>query len=228
MKLNLKIFIIILILIVTGSIANAEVINKETLGFEYYIYLPSNYSPEKTYPIVVALHWSTARGTDMIERWREPADKMGYIFVCPNSHNQNYWDIQVEDKDILRMIKEISKDYAIQKNRIFVTGFSAGGTYALYLGLSYPEIFAAAAPFAGSLRWLMNNTGMNLANVSKQIPICLIHGTNDITVDIKESYFAQSELLKYGFKAVIKEVPGVDHQYPAYVSWTIIKWFDRQ
>lgn len=68
MKLNLKIFIIILILIVTRSIANAEVINKETLGFEYYIYLPSNYSPEKTYPIVVALHWSTARGTDMIER----------------------------------------------------------------------------------------------------------------------------------------------------------------
>lgn len=50
------------------------------------------------------------------------------------------------------MINEIIKDYSINQNRIYVTGFSAGGTYAYYLGFMYPEIFSASAPFAGSLK----------------------------------------------------------------------------
>ena len=202
--------------------------HKDSKGFVYYLYVPTAYTTSQKYSLIVALHWSTGRGMDMIERWKEPAEKYGYIIVCPDSANSNYWDIKVEDACLLRMIEEVTRDYSIDKKRIFVTGFSAGGTYALYLGLTYADIFAASAPFAGSLKWLIKEAGVRPDKVRKQIPFCFVHGTNDITVDIKESYFGQQELLKYGFKAVVKEASGLDHQYPAYISWTIAQWFNRQ
>lgn len=228
MKCYLKLTFFVFALILSATTAYAEVLEKDSQGFHYYLYLPTSYEPSQEYPLIVALHWATARGTDMIERWQEPAEKLGYLVASPNSHNLRYWDIHAEDEDILRMIKEVTEDYSVDKKRIFVTGFSSGGTYALYLGLSYPETFAATAPFSSSLKWLMREAGLKPENITQKIPVCLVHGTNDITIDISESYFAQQELLKYGFKAVIKEISGLDHQYPSYVSWTIIKWFNRQ
>lgn len=228
-KLIVKIiFIISAILFFAKNLVLAEIVQKESQGLIYYLYIPSSYDSSKQYPFIVALHWSTGRGTDMIERWQEPAEKMGYIVACPNSRNSAIWDIKVEDSGILRMIEEVELNYSINKKRVFITGFSSGGTYAYYFGITYPQIFAASAPFAGSLKWLIRESGLDLKATKKKIPIYIVHGTNDITVKVEEGYFARDELFKYGFKVVLKEIGGLDHQYPPYVSWPIIKWFDRQ
>lgn len=226
MRLHLKTISFISLLLLIGPSSYAETIEKDAKGLAYYLYIPSAYNPSTKYPLIVALHWSTARGTDMIERWQEQAEKKGYIVACPNSDNPDYWDIKVEDSAILGMINEIIKGYSINQNRIYVTGFSAGGTYAYYLGLAYPEIFSASAPFAGSLKWLISKGRLNLKAVKKKIPIYIFHGSSDIMVKIEESYFARDELAKYGFNATLKEIKGLDHQYPSYVTWQIIRWFE--
>mgnify|MGYP001601111928 CR=1 FL=1 len=207
--------------------ASAEVIQRDIEGVPYYLYIPSKYNSSQEYPLIVALHWSTAIGMDMLERWREPAEKLSYIVACPNSHNSNYWDIKEEDGRILRMIEQIEKDYSVDKKRVLVTGFSAGGTYAYYLGIVYPEIFAASAPLAGSLKWLISENGLKLSMVKKKTPIYAIYGAKDITVGIEEGRFAQDELRKYGFQITLKEISGLDHQYPPFLNWPIIKWFEK-
>lgn len=222
-----KIILIFIFTVLTFSFAYAEVTQKETNGFVYYLYTPSSYNPAQKYPLIVALHWSSGRGTDMIERWKEPAEKYGYIVACPNSKDSNFWDTD-EDVNILRMIRVIKKEYAVDSSAVLVTGFSAGGMLTYYLGIHYPEVFTLMAPFAGSLKRLLGD-GINLnKDVKKTIPVFIVHGTSDSTVDLSESYFSRDQLINYGYIAKVYEVPGLDHQYPANVSWPIAQWFERK
>lgn len=204
--------------------AIADVEQKETQGLVYYLYTPSTYDSSKTYPFVVAFHWSTGRGTDMIERWKAPADKYGFIVACPNSRDISAWDTS-EDKEILRMIEDIRKNYPIG-SKILVTGFSGGGMFAYHLGLNYPKVFTALAPIAGSLRRLMEY-GLDISRKSKKIPVFIMHGTADSMIDIKESYFARDELIKYGYIVKFQELGGLSHEYKVDMSWPIAQWFER-
>lgn len=221
-----KILIFVLCFL-NSKLIYAEVLQKETEELVYYLYVPSKYNAQQKYPLIVALHWSTGRGTDMIERWQEPAEKKGYIVACPNSRNSVCWDIKGEDGNILRMINAVIKDYSINQKRIFVTGFSGGGTYSYYLGFTYPDIFAASAPFAGSLKWVISQAGVNLSKVRKQIPIFILHGNRDKVVDISESIYAKKRLEKFGYEVKFMELKGEQHNYPAYISWAIINWFEK-
>ena len=223
MKMNFAILTALFVLL-SPSFVSADVVEKETNGFVYYLYTPTAYDPVKNYPLIVALHWSTGRGTDMIERWKEPAEKYGFIVACPNSRNINYWDTD-EDKDILRMIKEIKNSYSLDSN-ILVTGFSGGGMFTYYLGIRHPDVFTAMAPVAGSLKRLLGN-GLSLEDIKQPIPVFIVHGTADSMVDISESYFAKEELVKRGYTVKFHEVGGLSHEYPMNLCWPIAQWFDR-
>ena len=47
------------------------------------------------------------------------------------------------------MLDEITRKYAVDLNRVYLTGLSMGGYGAWDLGLAYPEKFAALAPICG-------------------------------------------------------------------------------
>lgn len=205
--------------------AAADIVKKETNGFVYYLYIPATYDSAKAYPLIVALHWSTGRGTDMIERWKKPAEKYGFIVACPNSNDINYWDTN-EDRDILRMVGEIKNDYSLDSN-ILITGFSGGGMFTYYLGIKYPDVFTAMAPVAGSLKRLLGGS-LSLEGIRQSIPVFIAHGTADSMVDIGESYFARDELVKRGYTVKFQEVGGLTHEYPMSLSWPIAQWFARK
>lgn len=57
---------------------------------------------------------------------------------------QNYGEV-----DVLEAINHVCSNYAIDRDRIYVTGPSVAGAATWYLISHYPELFAAAAPFAG-------------------------------------------------------------------------------
>jgi poly(3-hydroxybutyrate) depolymerase len=207
--------------------SQAEVIQKDTQGFIYYLFLPSSYSSSRTWPLIITLHPSTGRGNMMVDLLSEPAEKKGYIVAGPNSADSNYWDFS-EEKDIFRMIEEIKKNYHIDSRRIFLTGFSSGAIMTYYLGLNYPEKFCAIAPFAGYLRKLEFNGTVNLScQESRHIPILILHGANDITVNIKESLYAEERLKQLGYQVHLWKIGGLSHEYPPDASWIMINWFEK-
>ncbi len=52
---------------------------------------------------------------------------------------------------IQSMLSELHGRYSLDRNKIYVTGFSNGATMTYRLGMELPEIFAAIAPVAGLL-----------------------------------------------------------------------------
>ncbi|MDP6038137.1 MAG: prolyl oligopeptidase family serine peptidase [Candidatus Latescibacteria bacterium] len=62
----------------------------------------------------------------------------------PGSVYQNYGEI-----DVIEAIEHAAANYAIDRDRITVTGSSMGGAATWYLISHYPDLFAGAAPFCG-------------------------------------------------------------------------------
>ena len=72
------------------------------------------------------------------------------------------------------------KSLPVDKNRIYVTGYSMGGFGTFHLLAQEPKLFAAGVPVAGG-----GNPGT--ASSIKDVPVWVFHGAKDPTVPVAAS-----------------------------------------
>ena len=78
------------------------------------------------------------------------------------------------------MLNEVSGKYAVDPDRIIVTGLSMGGFGTWSLAMEYPNRFAAIAPICGG--------GMTArARRIRHLPAWVFHGAKDNAVPLKAS-----------------------------------------
>jgi len=58
----------------------------------YALFLPSAYTPEKTWPILYAFD-PGANGKTPLEHFKDAAEKYGYIVVCSNNSKNGPWGV---------------------------------------------------------------------------------------------------------------------------------------
>ena len=125
-------------------------------------YLPANLT--KGAPLVVVLHGCTqsAAGYDHHAGWSQLADRAGFALLFPEQHHGNNPNLCFnwfrpgdtrrdagEALSIRQMIEAMIVANGLDRDRIFVTGLSAGGAMASVMLATYPDIFAAGAVIAG-------------------------------------------------------------------------------
>jgi len=114
--------------------------------------------------LVVVLHGctQTAAGYDLGAGWSTLADRYGFALLLPEQQRSNNpngcfnWFLpnhsrrnQGEPLSIRQMIEKSVVDHGINRNRIFVTGLSAGGAMTSNMLACYPDVFAGGAIIAG-------------------------------------------------------------------------------
>jgi len=203
----------------------AELVERKVGDFEYYFFKPSAYDRSKTYPLIIAFHESTGRGILMVDRFKQQVEKKGYLLACPNSHDSKKWSYH-EKTDVFRMIDDIKANYSLDSSKIFLTGFSAGALFTYYLGLNYPDKFRAIAPFAGPFTWIKNDVVLSY-DKARQIPVLIVQGASDNVVNVEEGRIAEKTLKSFGYPVKLREMGGLNHEYPVHASWIIINWLDN-
>lgn len=136
----------------SGTFGNAA-------GSRSYIgYVPSSYRSGTAVPLVVALHGCTE--TDDVFRQLSQLDSLAeakdFIVVYPNQDSHanpmscwNWFNTQHmhrgsgEPSLIAGITHWVQSHYSVDPNRIFLTGFSAGGAMADVMGATYPDVYAA-------------------------------------------------------------------------------------
>ncbi|MCX6150018.1 MAG: alpha/beta hydrolase family protein [Ignavibacteriales bacterium] len=138
------------------------------------IFLPKDYSLEKTYPLVFLLHgWSGnyKHWNELTDGLQKYSDKYDFILVCPHGfYDSWYIDSPVNPKSqmetffIKNLIPAILEKYKVNKENIFITGLSMGGHGAYFLFLKHQDLFKSAGSLSGILditefpnRWSMVN-----------------------------------------------------------------------
>ncbi|WP_442583935.1 extracellular catalytic domain type 1 short-chain-length polyhydroxyalkanoate depolymerase [Mesorhizobium sp. ASY16-5R] len=125
-------------------------------------YLPEAL-PENA-PLVVVLHGCTqnAAAYDHGSGWTKLADQAGFAVLFPEQQRANNpnlcfnWFVPADTNrdggealSIRQMIETLIAAHGLDRERLFVTGLSAGGAMASVMLATYPEVFAGGAIIAG-------------------------------------------------------------------------------
>jgi poly(3-hydroxybutyrate) depolymerase len=106
-------------------------------GRTYHVWGPTNYDPNKTYPVVMVFHGIQASGVAH-EDWFKMEDytQNEAFVVYPDAAGANaYWDVG-GDTDLVffdQMVKQLGETYCINPSRILGYGFSYGGYFVDHL-----------------------------------------------------------------------------------------------
>lgn len=127
-----------------------------------FAHLPDGLPPGA--PLVVVLHGchQTAAGYDYGAGWSTLAERFGFALLLPEQKRENnrngcfnWFEPEHTTRDrgevlsIRRMVERLIRDHALDWDRVFVTGLSAGGAMTAALLATCPDVFAGGAILAG-------------------------------------------------------------------------------
>lgn len=115
------------------------------------------------------------------------------------------------------------RDYAIDPQRVSLTGISMGGAGAWSLAIEQRRRFSALAPVCG---WAPRPYQKSAERL-RGLPIWILHGSDDPVIPVAESRAMAAAL---GADATYTELPGVKHNSwdPAYETTGVVEWLIAQ
>ncbi len=170
-------YAVICMLLLSSNLMAIEYLQVGSTTRNMIVYAPANIQQNR--PLLINLHGlnQDAAYQQAQAQWKSIADAEKFVVVYPNAINKS-WDLNgTTDIDfILAIIEKMSSRYGIDRNRVYLSGFSMGGMFTYYAATKIADKIAAFAPVSGYLMGGPNT------NSSRPIPIIHVHGTADNVV----------------------------------------------
>ena len=147
------------------------------MSVKYKLVKPADYDSKKAYPLLVYLH-----GGCPVTELKSKPDPSGMkvpgsfskairetpVFILLPRATKPWWvggrDKSLVSELVMLINKKLSKDFKIDTTRLYIAGYSDGGTGILHALAWYPNYFAGAIPMSG---WLSPGISPNKAVMSK-------------------------------------------------------------
>ncbi|HEU4836519.1 MAG TPA: hypothetical protein VFS90_18960, partial [Pyrinomonadaceae bacterium] len=134
----------------TDSIPRGQIVERiEALNDSsqsYALYLPSNYTADRKWPVLYAFD-PGARGRVPVERFKEAAEKYGWIVLGSNNSRNGPWNVVVNAWNA--MLTDSHQRFAIEDERMYTTGFSGGARAAVRIAAGCKCVAGVMANGAG-------------------------------------------------------------------------------
>ncbi len=193
----------------------------------YLLYLPPDYAQNrhKRYPLILFLHGSGERGTDLNKvKVHGPPKEIAkgrsfpFIILSPQCNDQGGW----QTPSLEGLLDDAEKRFRVDKDREYLSGLSMGGFGTYALAAAQPKRFAAIAPISGG-------ADPAIAPIIKDIPIWATHGAMDPTVNISREQPLIDALKGLGADVKFDVIPDGQHDVwsAVYESNALYDWFLR-
>lgn len=172
-----KLSAILLALALMQTPSWSETLKVDNTTRSYVVYAPANLGTGR--PLLISCHGMNQdanyqKGMLQIE---SVADTAKFVTVFPEGINKG-WELN-GDKDLKFMeaiIDAMVSKYGIDRNRVYISGFSMGGMFTYHCMNRMADKFAAFAPISGY------PMGGGTYTSSRPVPIIHTHGTSDDVV----------------------------------------------
>jgi phospholipase/carboxylesterase len=211
----------------------------EDLSLHYVLSVPGSKPDDAEMPLVIVMHGLGADANDLAGL--APMLDGGYRFVFPNapkpfepmpgySFGWSWFDgfppegdsiVQSRTK-LLALIDELVKRYPTPEGKIAVTGFSQGGLMALDVGFRTKQKIAGIVVMSGAI----DEADMPDLRAQRELPVLLIHGTQDDMVPVLTARRTRHILEEHGLAPEYHEFPMGHHVTPESVD--VVRAFLRR
>ncbi|HEU5157336.1 MAG TPA: dienelactone hydrolase family protein [Streptosporangiaceae bacterium] len=163
-----------------------ERFERPDMAVPYAFHLPEHYRPWRRYPLVVVLPgWGSGfdgqnEGVQVAVditavAWAQPAwtgSREDVIILAPQTERIG---TQAEVAALVDLLGSFTSRYGVDRDRVYVSGFSWGTTLAYEAMAAHPGLFAAALINAG----FTVTDGQAARIAATRTPIWITHGTSD-------------------------------------------------
>ncbi len=116
--------------------------------------LPAGYNPDLAVPLLVSIGGSGEDRWDALYHYAERANAAGWLLVAADVRRVSKdWGGRTASlatqHDVIDAIDYMVKNFAVDVERIYMSGFSAGGGVAATVAAKYPHVFAAVVDWIG-------------------------------------------------------------------------------
>ncbi|MFO7559093.1 MAG: PHB depolymerase family esterase [Desulfobacterales bacterium] len=171
-----------------------------TEGFRrsYLVHVPPSYDMKNTLPLVVVVHgaFDTAKGMEKFSGFSDVADREGFVVMYPNGIGLfgflQHWnaghccgkaaDDGIDDIGfVAAAIEETCTRLNIDRDRVYMAGFSNGGMFTYRFAAERGDLLAAAAPLAGSIGGKASEDvpEWRPPDPVRALPMIIFHGLSD-------------------------------------------------
>jgi pimeloyl-ACP methyl ester carboxylesterase len=185
---------------------------------------PPEYDPYRRYPVVVTLNgaattpqqqidwWAGAYNSDVQNRFGQ-ANRHGYIVLAPRwtrEHQRSYEYTAREHAATLYTLRDACKRFAIDTDRVFLSGHSMGGDAAWDIGLAHPDLFAGVIPIVATADKYVNHRYRENARYLPLYFVCGEKDGNKLALNAAE----WDHYLKHtGYDTLIVQYQGRGHEH---------------
>lgn len=234
----------------TGFLLRTLTYNGQT--YRYQVFVPPDYTPERTWPVILFLHGAGERGTDGFKQTavgigqaiRLNIERFPAIVVFPQVLPGRAW-VGEQAAMAIAALDEVMAIYSVDPERVYLTGLSMGGHGTWYIAYHWPDRFAAIVPICGfivfpeTLRLFFGELPpgqqeiqsaedpyRKVAERIKHLPVWVFHGVDDPVVSVEASRRMVDALRALGADVQYTEYEEVGHNAwdPAYAESALMPW----
>jgi dienelactone hydrolase len=112
----------------------------------YALYLPSNFTRTRQWPVIIALD-AAARGREGVERYQAAAERYGYIVAGSNNSRNGPWELGLDAAQAMTI--DLKKRFPVDSRRLYTAGMSGGARVAIKVALNSDSVAGVLASSAG-------------------------------------------------------------------------------
>lgn len=217
---------------VRGQIVKKKIRNQHPLGvdFDYVLWVPKDYDPDKTWRLIVSLHGQNGNGEGFLKNWLADVQRDGATFLlCPTAGRGGWGASLLGYHHVLDAMRDVTATYAIDLDRIYLDGASMGGNGSFQFACFYPDLFAGIAPRSGGPLFRKatkddkNVTAEGLENLMAT-PLYWIVGAKDPEVNNAWVHAARAQLDPLRSDFTFKEFPDGGHEWFPQENAAVLEW----
>ncbi len=226
-KISLILSVVVCSFVCRAQLSQVNNFGSDPGNLNMYTYIPNGITSNA--PLVLVLHGCTqdANSYSNESGWNDLADDYKFYIIYaeqPSANNSskcfNWFESGDQNRgfgeaaSLKSMIDYMKNNYSIDPNRVFVTGFSAGGAMSTVMLGAYPEVFASGAVMSGlpydvatgstqAFQAMFGNVNLSPSQLGNRVrngsnhtgpwpTVASFHGTSDFTV----YYMNETEIME--------------------------------
>jgi pimeloyl-ACP methyl ester carboxylesterase len=202
----------------------------------YLVQLPPEYDPRRRYPTILTLNGAGSTPELQIDWWAGgwtkddrrfgQAGRHGYIVIAPEwavEHQTRYGYSAREHAAVLNALRDSCRRFAVDVDRVFLSGHSMGGDAAWDLGLAHPDLWAGVIPIVARADCYCTFYWEN----AKRLPFYFVGGEKDGKRMVENARDLDRYLTR-GYNTTVVEYLGRGHEPFHDEIQRLFDWMGRQ